>query len=193
MKRLLALFLAVTLTGCANTPKEKEYKPVTITNPVELETMTPVLDGYEFLEDDDPAFTEITLAESVRMFEEKGSGILYYGRTGCFWCQRMFPVLNDAAKEMGITVYYVDVDLPTSKEAYDTLVTYIESIFEVNEKTGKGEFKVPEVIGVKNGEITGHHLSLVSGFDPDKQDMLTEEQALELKNIYKDIIEATAD
>ncbi len=192
MKKILAVFLAaLTLAGCADT--SKKYEPVTITNPVELETLTPVLDGYEFLEDSDPVFREITLAESVRMFEEKGSGILYYGRVGCFWCQRMVPALNEAAKEMGVEVYYVDVDLQTSKEAYDKLVTYIESIFEVNEKTGKGEFKVPEVIGVKNGEITGHHLSLVSSFDPDKQDVLTDEQYEELKTIYKDIIVQTAD
>lgn len=192
MKKILTVFLAaLTLAGCADT--SKKYEPVTITNPVELETLTPVLDGYEFLEDDEPVFREITLAESVRMFEEKGSGILYYGRVSCFWCQRMVPALNEAAKEMGVEVYYVDVDLPTSKEAYDALVTHIESIFEINEKTGQGEFKVPEVIGVKNGEITDHHLSLVSSFDPDKQDVLTGEQYEELKTIYKDIIVKTAD
>ncbi len=192
MKKILtAVLAAALLAGCKTGPKEPVK--VTITNGIELQTMTPVLAGYEFLEDDDPAFTEITLAESIRMYREKGSGILYYGREGCWWCQRVVPVLNEAAKEAGVLVYYVDVALPTSKESYDELVSYIEGIFELDASTGEPVFKVPEVIGVKNGEITGHHLSLVSSFDPDKQDMLTDAQREELKQIYLDIFTATAD
>ncbi len=197
MKKLLmaVVLAAVSLTACSKDGnKDSEPTPVTITNPVEFETLPLVMDGYEFLEDDDPAFIEITLAESVRMFKEKGSGILYYGREGCWWCQRAVPVLNDAAKQMGVTVYYIDVNLPTSKEAYDTLESYINSIFEKDAETGNPVFKVPEVIGVKEGEIVGHHLSLVSSFDPDGDDaMMNDEQKAELKRIYLDIIAAAGD
>ncbi len=197
MKKLLmaAILAAVSLTGCSKAGnKDAEPTPVTITNPVEFETLPLVMDGYEFLEDDDPAFIEITLAESVKMFTEKGSGILYYGREGCWWCQRAVPILNDAAKQMGITVYYIDVNLPTSKESYDTLESYISSIFEKDAETGNPVFKVPEVIGVKEGEIVGHHLSLVDGFDPEDNDaMMNDEQKAELKKIYLDIIAAAAD
>ena len=197
MKKLLmaAVLAAVSLTGCSKAGnKDAEPTPVTITNPVEFETLPLVMDGYEFLEDDDPAFIEITLAESVKMFTEKGSGILYYGREGCWWCQRAVPILNDAAKQMGITVYYIDVNLPTSKESYDTLESYISSIFEKDAETGNPVFKVPEVIGVKEGEIVGHHLSLVDGFDPEDNDaMMNDEQKAELKKIYLDIIAAAAD
>lgn len=197
MKKLLmaAVLAAVSLTGCSKAgDKDAEPTPVTITNPVEFETLPLVMDGYEFLEDDDPAFIEITLAESVKMFSEKGSGILYYGREGCWWCQRAVPILNEAAKQMGITVYYVDVNLPTSKESYDTLESYISSIFEKDAETGNPVFKVPEVIGVKEGEIVGHHLSLVKSFDPEDNDaMMNDEQKAELKKIYIDIIAAAAD
>lgn len=192
---MAAVLAAVSLTGCSKAgDKDAEPTPVTITNPVEFETLPLVMDGYEFLEDDDPAFIEITLAESVKMFSEKGSGILYYGREGCWWCQRAVPILNEAAKQMGITVYYVDVNLPTSKEAYDTLESYINSIFEKDAETGNPVFKVPEVIGVKEGEIVGHHLSLVDGFDPEDNDaMMNDEQKAELKKIYLEIIAAAAD
>ncbi|MBQ6489106.1 MAG: hypothetical protein IJI75_07720 [Solobacterium sp.] len=197
MKKLLmaAVLAAVSLTGCSKAgDKDAEPTPVTITNPVEFETLPLVMDGYEFLEDDDPSFIEITLAESVKMFSEKGSGILYYGREGCWWCQRAVPILNEAAKQMGITVYYVDVNLPTSKESYDTLESYINSIFEKDAETGNPVFKVPEVIGVKEGEIVGHHLSLVDGFDPEDNDaMMNDEQKAELKKIYLEIIAAAAD
>ena len=193
-KLLMAIVLAaVSLTACSK-DENKEPEQVTITNPVEFETLPLVMDGYGFLEDDDPAFIEITLAESVRMFTEKGSGILYYGREGCWWCQRAVPVLNEAAKELGVKVYYIDVNLPTSKESYDALESHINSIFEKDAETGNPVFKVPEVIGVKEGEIVGHHLSLVKSFEPGDNDaMMNDEQKAELKQDYLDIIKAAAD
>ncbi|MBE6122933.1 MAG: hypothetical protein IJ130_09695 [Solobacterium sp.] len=195
MKKIMAACLAVMLCACGSGNNGKPaHTPVTIVNPVELETMTAAMGEYEFLEDDDPAFTEITLAESIRMFKEKGTGILYYGRVGCWWCQRAVPVLNEAAKEMGVTVYYIDVQLPTTEAAYNELDSLINSIFEKDASTGKPVFKVPEVIGVKDGEIVGHHLSLVSSFEPDGDDtMMTDEQKAELKEIYEDIIAAVAE
>lgn len=195
MKKIMAAFLAVMLCACGSGNNGKPaHTPVTISNPVELETMTAAMGEYEFLEDENPAFTEITLAESIRMFKEKGTGILYYGRVGCWWCQRAVPVLNDAAKEMGVTVYYIDVQLPTTEAAYNELESLISSIFETDASTGKPVFKVPEVIGVKDGEIVGHHLSLVSSFEPDGDDtMMNDEQKAELKGIYEDIIAAVAE
>lgn len=194
MKKFMSALLAIVLCACSSSGGKPVHTPVTITNPVELETMTAAMGEYEFLEDDSPAFTEITLAESIRMFKEKGTGILYYGRVGCWWCQRAVPVLNEAAKEMGVTVYYIDVQLPTTEAAYKELESLISSIFETDASTGKPVFKVPEVIGVKDGEIVGHHLSLVSSFEPDGDDaMMSDEQNAELKAIYEDIIAAVAE
>jgi hypothetical protein len=64
----------------------------------------------------------------------------------------------------------------------------------IEDEEGNKSFFVPLVIGVKNGEITDSHVSLVKGFElEDEESMLSDEQKQELKNIYLDIIKKTAD
>ncbi len=177
-----------------------ENKPL-ITNRVNLNILneTADLSGYQWLDDDDPAFTEISLQESIRMFSEGGSGIVVYSTDSCPFCNRAIPVLNDVLKEYGIKAYYIDTSQPiasdqkTSMDLYNELCTYIDSIFELDED-GEPMFQIPEVIAVKNGEIVGHHLSLLDSFiltDPEAQ--LDEAQTEELKEIYRGLIEAAAD
>ena len=148
------------------------------------------MSGYTWLQDDSPAYEEITLAESIRMFTEKGTGVLYYGKVGCPWCQRAVPVMDEAAKESGITIYYVDVAQTVAKADYDTLVTYISSIFE-KDAEGNPMFQVPEVIAVKDGQIVGHHLSLVESFTLNNEnDQMNDDQKQELLNIYLEMFKA---
>ena len=67
----------------------------------------------------------------------------------------------------------------------------IDSIIGHDEK-GEPDFKVPEVIGVRTGEITGHHLSLVDDFHPSYEtEQMSDEQQAKLKQIYLDIIADT--
>lgn len=170
--------------------------PVTITNPVTLETGTADMSGYRFLDDSDPAFVKISYAQSLRMFTEKGSGILFYGYDSCYYCNRAVPILNEAAKEAGITIYYIDAmdSSGTSKDDYNALMTYLEPTFREDSDTGEMTFFVPDVVGVKNGEITGFHVSLVDGFQAGDEDaQLTDEEKNELKQDYIDIFNATAD
>ena len=47
---------------------------------------------------------------------------------------------------------------------------------------------VPEVVAIKDGEIVGHHLSLVDSFDGSKQNEMNEDQKSELQNIYVELI-----
>ena len=50
------------------------------------------------------------------------------------------------------------------------------------------------MIGIKNGEITGSHVSLLSDFTiEDEESQLSDEQKKKLKEIYLDIIRKTAD
>ncbi len=172
-----------------------------ITNPVDIVTLEDPADlsGYQWLYDDKPAFALITLQESIRMFSEKGSGILVYSSDTCPWCNRAIPVLNDVLKEYGVRAYYVDTNMPIapdkeqSKKLYDELCSYIVSIFELDED-GEPTFQIPEVIAVKNGEIVGHHLSLVDSFVlADEESQMTDGEIEELKTIYRGLIEAAAD
>ena len=213
VKLILAGVMSLTLAACkpnlnidASATAEASSAPeYTITNSVDLVTSEADMTGYQWLYDTDPPFVETTFQESIRMFTEKGSGILYYGRTNCPWCQRAVPVLDEVAKETGVTIYYIDaqqplataadgsVDAAKSQEVYQELLSYISPILEKDED-GEPAFQIPEVIGVKNGEIVGHHLSLVDSFSLDSEDaQMNDEQVAELKDIYRRIIAATAD
>lgn len=213
VKLILAGVMSLSLAACkpnlnidtSATAEASSAPEYTITNSVDLVTSEADMTGYQWLYDTDPPFVETTFQESIRMFTEKGSGILYYGRTNCPWCQRAVPVLDEVAKETGVTIYYIDaqqplataadgsVDAAKSQEVYQELLSYISPILEKDED-GEPAFQIPEVIGVKNGEIVGHHLSLVDSFSLDSEDaQMNDEQVAELKDIYRRIIAATAD
>lgn len=199
MKKIVLIFtLMMTLVSCGKAQATETAEPevdetVTITNSVEFNTTTADMSGYKWLYDSEPAFIEMTLEESVRMFSEGGSGILYYGYAGCPWCERAVPILNEVAKDLGVTVYYINVHAQTTMEAYNELLTYITPILETD-SNGEPEFKVPEVIGVKNGEITDHHLALVDGFKIESDEsQLDDSQKEEMENIYRTIIKSVAD
>ena len=193
MKKIVLILTALlTLVSCGKQEQEID-KTVTITNSVELNTYDADMRGYKWLYDSEPAFTEITLEESIRIFKEKGSGILYYGYVGCPWCERAVPILNKVAKETGVTVYYINVHFQTTMEAYNELMTYISPILE-KDSEGEPVFKVPEVIAVKDGEITDHHLALVEDFKIENDDsQISDSQKKELEDIYLNLIQSAKD
>ena len=191
-KIVLVLTALLTLVSCGKQEQEVD-KTVTITNSVELNTYDADMSGYKWLYDSEPAFTEITLEESIRIFKEEGSGILYYGYAGCPWCERAVPILNKVAKETGVTVYYINVHFQTTMEAYNELMTYISPILE-KDSEGEPVFKVPEVIAVKDGEITDHHLALVEDFKIENDDsQMSDSQKKELEDIYLNLIQSAKD
>ena len=185
---MLAVFLCA---GC----KAPAEPAAVITNPVDIVYEVADMSGYEYLKGETVEFREITLEESIRFFKEGGSGILYYGKDDCYWCNRAVPELNKVALEYGIPIYYINTatyPMP-APEIVNELVSYIEETFMVVEGEGP-VFYVPEVIGVKEGKITGAHVSLVDSFEgtiKDKQ--LDDEQKKELQGYYREIIEATVD
>ena len=151
--------------------------------------------GYKWIRNDVADFQLISLKESLRMFEEGGTGILYYGYDECAWCNRAVPELNEVAKELNLTIYYVDASAKVEKEDYKKLLEYIDPVLKVNSSGEKG-FYVPAVIGVKNGKLAEYHVSLLDSFelskdDPNKQ--LSDAQKQELQDIYRNIAKSVAD
>ncbi len=166
----------------------------TITNPVDVETSVPDMSGYTFLKDNDPSFLKISFQDALRMFAEGGTGILYYGSSGCPWCQRAVPVLDEAAEEQGIQVYYVDTGVyDFTQEEFDQLMKYTEVLL-VTDSEGEKSFQIPQVIALKDGEIIGYHLALVDGFSiEDESSDLNEEQSEQLLAIYRQLILSVTD
>lgn len=215
MKKTGIVFLtSVILTGCAasststvlpSTEAVSTLAPDEVqAGSVVLKTKTLDMSEYQYLDDEDPAFVQITFDEMLRLFEEDGTGVVLLSYETCPWCNRAVPVLDEAAKAEGIQVFYVDIyedEMVKDKteeewnEALDTFYSYADSILkhETNEETGESEpvLYVPLVIGIKNGEITGSHTSLVSSFTlTDETVQLTAAQHEELLADYEDIIES---
>ena len=199
MKKILTCLLAVVLlAGCFNKTESKKNTSsdtLTITNKVSLTSTKVDMKGYKWIRNDVADFQLISLKESLRMFEEGGTGILYYGYDECAWCNRAVPELNEVAKELNLTIYYVDASAKVEKEDYKKLLEYIDPVLKVNSSGEKG-FYVPAVIGVKNGKLVDYHVSLLDDFelskdDPNKQ--LSDAQKQELQDIYRKIAKEVAD
>jgi predicted bacteriocin transport accessory protein len=186
IKGALSAFLLVTLIGCSSAKTK-------ITNTVELNTSDADMDQYTWIGDEIGDFRKVTMKEVLRLFDEQGSGILFFGYPGCKWCERAVPVLNEAILEKGVTVYYADMKDTYDSSDMDILKQDIYDALPVD-ADGNRDFYVPMVVGVKKGKVTGHHTSLVDGFVIQSDtDQMNDAQKKELKNLYLDIIQRTAD
>ena len=187
-KRIAALAVLCALLGCSS-----KTEPIVIDSTVELHGEKADMSGYYWLEEGDHPFIEVSVAESIRLFEEGGSGMLYYGYVGCPFCERAVPELSKAALAAGVTVYYIDVYNPVNTyDDYQILFTYIDPVM-VETDTGKA-FKVPLVIAVNDGEIVGSQLALVDGYRIESDDsQMSTAQKKELQNIYLDLFRKAAE
>lgn len=192
IKKFILIILSVfCLIGCAPT-----IEKCTISNSVDIVSTKADMSNYKFLDDNDHSFKKITYKESLRIFEESGSGILFYGYDDCYYCNRAVPILNEVAKEAGIDIYYIDTyDITdTTREDYDALMDYLKPTFREDEETETKEFYVPDVVGVKKGEIIKFHVSLTDDFIAGNENkQLTTAQQNNLKQIYIDIINSIKD
>ncbi|MBR3357600.1 MAG: thioredoxin family protein [Solobacterium sp.] len=212
MRKAAASLLAVLLLlGCsqpASSSSVPEVTPVPVAEDeyaagnVILKIKETDMDGYRWLDDNDPAFAQVSMTESFRILEEKGTALVLFSYDWCPWCNRAVPVLNKVLKENGIKGIYVDIYEPeiaelekeARMEVIDKLYSLLDPVLdhEKNPETGKIEpaMYVPLVIAVKDGEIVDHHTSLVSSFDlVDDDTVMTEEQNEELAGYYQRLID----
>ena len=190
------LSVSILFVGCKPTPESQNSNTTETLNLVYVDQKESDLKSYSFLDDDNPAFKEITFESSIKLFTEGYSGILYYGKVGCPWCERAVPILNAVAKDNNISIYYIDANKGMGEtraereENYRNLSKYISDSFQEDSNGKKGMF-VPDVIAVKNGKMVAYHVSLVDDYDINKNDQLSESQKQELYNIYQQMINKT--
>ncbi len=144
------------------------------------------------------------------------TGIIYFGFSSCPWCRSILPILEEAAREVGVAqIFYLDIQnirdvleldendkVVTSKEGNNGYYQIVElldeylSEYSLENKegkeisTGKKRLFAPTVVGVLNGKIVSFHEGSVdsqkNGFEP-----LSDVQKEELKSIYVDLIQKT--
>lgn len=192
-KNILLCVLSLLFIGCSST----NYS---ITEEYEMDPNVKVVEitdsdkyNYTWMEDDDPAFIEISFEDALNFFRNGWSGVLYYGKVGCQFCERAAPLVNKAAKAAGIQIYYIDSSKnmgETNEEAianYNEVAEYIGDSF-VEGSDGVKAMYVPDVIGVKDGVMVDYKESLADGYNINESDQMSDEQKNELYHKYIEII-----
>lgn len=184
---LIVILIAMNLfpSGCV---KEIEWNN-------DLNKTEADMSGYHYLQDDHPAFEQITLEESFRLFENNQSGVVLYSRTSCEFCNAAVPILNEAAKDCNVKIMYVDIDdpefisLPLSdqKELVDHLTELVSSLLDDN------NLLIPLVVGVKNGKITGSYVGLTDSIKIKTYEDNDKATLNGMKKIYITIIHSVLD
>ncbi len=182
-KLILAFLLASMLVGCEAKVDKSNYKYLN-----DLKSVNVDMSVYKGFTDTDHAYKKISFKESLRIFDEKATAVLYYGYSSCPYCIQIVPVLNEVAKSYDLTVYYVDMH-GDDKISEADLTKFKEMLADHLEKDadGKPQFMVPQVFVVVNGEVVGEHLSAVDSYDASNGNM-TSSQKKELTKIYQKIM-----
>ena len=203
-RKIVILLSALILSGCAGAPEVKpmpsltpspeiEQTPTSSSSPMATPDQTlndkPAdLSAYEGFADEQNAFVEISLEASLEKIEQGDSFMIYYGKPNCPWCIEAVPVLNEAAKENGAVVYYVDTSKPENYS--EAMIEKIMTLFEgwlLRDEEGEEGFYVPDVALIVNGRVAANHIATVDSHDPYAAPMSEAEQA-ELKQIYTEMI-----
>ncbi len=192
MKKLLLAFVLLAyavmfVNPTQNTVTEVKANEITITEKITVESSAADMTGYG-MEEGTNQFLAVTWEQALRIFEEDSSGILFFAKADGSESQIAAPIVNEAAKQLGIHVYYVDANQDVSQEVYNALSNEVVQTFVVD-NAGNRTFYLPDVIAVKDGEITEFQVSLVSN----AANPLTEEQYTELKNRYIAVMQSAAD
>ena len=186
MKRRISICMAVLLTaGCASPAEQQTH----------LNSQKADMSEYYYFDDEDHAFEEVTLAESLRLFDEKLDGIILYSYTTCPFCNNAIPILNEIAKEYEQTVYYVDVygqDLSGyTKEERTELMDHFMEIMDptlvYNSSKGEWEFQVPIVMTVIDGNIVSFHIGITEDYKGPER--ITDIQADKLRETYRGLFD----
>jgi thiol-disulfide isomerase/thioredoxin len=158
------------------------------------------MSGYVYLKDPSPVFDLVSIDESYRLFEEEQAGVIFYSRVSCPFCNAAVPVLNDAAKELGVRIMYTDIEDPEfmklswqeRDEKVFHLMELIDSILKTDD-SGEKAFFIPLLIAVKNGKIMDSYVSVSEGVNTENFEETPKENIEHLKELYKRVIKAAMD
>lgn len=169
MKKLFSILMALLmLAGCAEKKSMLE----------DLKTVPNDMMSYETITEPSDRFLELSMEEALRLFEEKGSGILLISRPSCPHCLNAVPVLHEVAKEHDLMIYYVDCSKGFENQHLEKLEVYAANVL------GARGVLVPIVFSIVNGEALGRHIGTVA----DEDGLLNEEQKIKTREIYEKLL-----
>lgn len=125
----------------------REVEPLRdVTEPAPLTEEYPGLpEGHTFVRESG--------GEIVERFRS-GDGIIFLGFKECPWCQKLAPILNEAAMLEEENIYYYDIrsEREGDTDTYQELVSILEP-YLAKDENGESRIYVPDVSFVKGGEI----------------------------------------
>ncbi len=147
MKKILAILLAVlmiTVMGC-ETQEEINY--------IDVNAKNVDMSAYDGMSSTDHHFLAVTPTEVLRLIREGGSGIFLISYSACPNCQNSVKYVEEAAANLGVTVYYMDC-YDQSDPLLDNLDEFISVLSPIlDERDGEKVVLTPEVFQLINGEF----------------------------------------
>ena len=122
-------------------------------------------------------FVYATEKEVIDIFE-KGDGLVFLGFPNCPWCQKLAPIVNEAAEKTNLDkIYYLNIQeaRANNDETYKKLLTYLSDDLQKDED-GNPRIYVPDVTAVSNGEIVARYKQEVAEGNPTPDEYWTAER-----------------
>jgi len=96
----------------------------------------------------------IETADQIMDRFDSGTGIIFLGFKECPWCQKMAPILNEAAEAGGANIYYIDIRKLNQEtpDEYQALISYLVPYLP-KDANGSVRISTPDISFVRNGEI----------------------------------------
>lgn len=125
------------------------------------------------------SFTPMSFDEAIALFQNQGSGLVYFGFSRCPWCQEVVPLLQAAAGQNGVEVFYVKTRDAMKERLYtdeqkDQIAPYIGEYLQDNDQ-GVRTLYVPLVLAVVDGQVVGGHQGTVDDHDAHERTMTADE------------------
>ncbi|MBQ6334879.1 MAG: hypothetical protein IJI46_07430 [Erysipelotrichaceae bacterium] len=185
MRKIIAcLFILLLLVSCGRKQEEEETLKPEYT--YEIVSTRIDMSAYEGVSSTDHNFRLISVKELFNVIDNKSSGIFYFGRENCNCCQRVCKYLDEVAKELNQTVYYIDAynqqdGLIEDKQLQEKLSSYLEPIMGFGED-GEKTLLTPHVFSVVNGEFYASQICF------DDYSLDSETQIEKFKDSYRNIM-----
>jgi thiol-disulfide isomerase/thioredoxin len=211
MKKTIILILAIfLLTACSQNPNvDLTSKDQSVKEAFENLNGQSNINGRTYMDvhiPEDNSFTPISEADALKLLES-GTGVIIFEFPECPWCRNMMPVVNQAAKEVGLDTLYTfnilehrneivlsEGELEVKNEGSEFYRKVLDllgeeaSVYGGLEDESIRRIYAPTVFVIVDGKVSSSHVSTVDSQE-DPYVSLTEEQHQELLDIYKKMFE----
>ena len=141
---------------------------------------------------EDNIYKYASKGEVLAAFESE-KAVVFFGFPECKWCQAYVKLLNDIAKEYGVSeILYYNIKYDRSKNTkFYVKVQELTKEYLQEDEEGIPRIYVPDVYFIKDGKIIGHNndTSMISKMELEEYYTKENTEILEnkLSNLFKEI------